>query len=294
MGLLSQIVFNIALSSSLYLLIAVAYSIYYNPSKNFDFLLAAIISSAPYLVYFFISQLKLPLLFSIFLSLILITLIAYFFQKTIFQTERRKGQPSVNTIIISLGLYLILQNTISVLFGDELKTISTLGLRHHISILGANGTYIQLITLLTSVLLFIALILLIDKTIFGKSIKAVSSNSQLSNILGIKSEAIILISYLLCSLVCALTGILYALDINLNPTMGFNLLLYGIVVMIIGGIGSYRGLILGAVLVAGAQHVVGYFIDTTWMNAIAFLILILFLVWKPLGFSGNQVRKVEI
>jgi branched-chain amino acid transport system permease protein len=64
--------------------------------------------------------------------------------------------------------------------------------------------------------------------------------------------------------------------------------------MIIGGVGSTRGLVAGALLVATAQHLAAYYIDTKWMDAVTYIILILFLIWKPLGFSGVRLRKVEI
>jgi branched-subunit amino acid ABC-type transport system permease component len=84
------------------------------------------------------------------------------------------------------------------------------------------------------------------------------------------------------------------MDTNMTPTFGFNLLLYGIVAIIIGGVGSTRGLIAGALLVATAQQLAAYYIDTKWMDAITYIILILFLIWKPLGFSGKRLKKVEV
>jgi branched-subunit amino acid ABC-type transport system permease component len=64
--------------------------------------------------------------------------------------------------------------------------------------------------------------------------------------------------------------------------------------MIIGGVGSYRGLVFGALLLAAAQHLAAFYIDTKWMDAVAYFILILFLIWKPLGFSGLQLKKIDI
>jgi branched-chain amino acid transport system permease protein len=84
------------------------------------------------------------------------------------------------------------------------------------------------------------------------------------------------------------------MDTNLTPTFGFSLLLYGVVAMIVGGLGSTRGLMAGALLVATAQHLAAYYIDTKWMNGVTYIILILFLIWRPLGFSGVRLRKVEI
>jgi len=96
------------------------------------------------------------------------------------------------------------------------------------------------------------------------------------------------------SALAAIAGILVAFDTDLTPTMGFNLLLYGVVAMIIGGVGSIWGLVGGAFLLATAQHLGAYYIDSKWMDAIAYAILILFLIWKPLGFSGKRLKKVEL
>jgi len=59
-------------------------------------------------------------------------------------------------------------------------------------------------------------------------------------------------------------------------------------------VGSYKGPIGGALLLATAQNLSAYYIDSKWMDATAYVILILFLIWKPLGFSGKRLKKVEI
>ena len=101
-------------------------------------------------------------------------------------------------------------------------------------------------------------------------------------------------SFLIGSLLVSVVGILIAFDMNMYPTMGFNWLLYGVVVMIISGIGSQLGLIAGALSLAIMQHVFAYYIGSQWMDAIAYILLILFLIWKPLGISGKQLKKTEI
>jgi branched-chain amino acid transport system permease protein len=161
-------------------------------------------------------------------------------------------------------------------------------------VFGAYITTIQIITIIVSVALFIAINLFLHFTTTGKSIRAVSSNFELCNIFGISSNKIIFIAFGIGSALAATAGILSAMDTNMTPTFGFNLLLYGIVAMIIGGVGSTRGLIAGALLVATTQNLAAYYIDTKWMDAVAYIILILFLIWKPLGFSGQRLKKVEI
>jgi branched-subunit amino acid ABC-type transport system permease component len=197
-------------------------------------------------------------------------------------------------LIASIGLYTILQNLISLFFGDDTKSIRTGEVKVGHEILGAYITDIQIITIAVSGALFIAVLLLLHKTSLGKQIRAVSNNPELCNIYGINSDRVILYATVLSAALAAIAGILIALDVDMTPTFGFNYFLYGVVAMIIGGVGSYRGLVFGSLLLATAQHLAAYYIDTKWMDAVAYIILILFLIWKPLGFSGQRLKKVDV
>ena len=207
---------------------------------------------------------------------------------------RKKSAPPLAYLIASIGLYVVLQNCISLYFGDDIKIINTSEVKAGNQIFGAYITTIQIITIFVSIALFVAVNLFLHYTATGKSIRAVASNPELCNIYGISSNNIILIAFGIGSALAAIAGILSAMDTNMLPTFGFNLLLYGVVAMIIGGVGSTKGLIAGALLVAIAQHLAGYYIDTKWMDAVTYIILILFLIWKPLGFSGKRLKKVEV
>ncbi len=136
--------------------------------------------------------------------------------------------------------------------------------------------------------------LFIEKTKVGQQIKAVSSNPQLSSYYGISTNKATLYSFALGSGLAACAGILIAADTDMTPTMGFNWLLYVVVAMIIGGMGKMRYLLLGALLLATAQHLSAHYLDSKWMNATAYIILIVFLYFKPFGFSGQKLKKQEV
>ena len=210
------------------------------------------------------------------------------------QYESAQNNGSFKMLIASIGLYTVLQNLISLFFGDDTKSIRTGEVTVGHEILGAYITDIQIITIVVSSGLFIAMLLLLHKTTLGKQIRAVSNNPELCNIYGINSDQVILSATALSAALAAIAGILIALDVDMTPTFGFNYFLYGVVAMIIGGVGSYRGLVFGSLLLATAQHLAAYYIDTQWMDAVAYIILIVFLIWKPLGFSGQRLKKIDI
>lgn len=289
-----QTIANVVYTTSIILLIATSFSLIYYPTKFFNIAHAGIITFAAYLTFLFSNKLSLPFTVSLIAAITIVICIGLICELLFFRLMRKQNAPLVAYLIASIGLYTILQNTISLFFGDDRKTIKTREIVIGNEFFGAYITKIQIITIVFSVVLFIALNLFLQFTFVGKSIRAVSSNPQLCDIYGINSNKVILIAFCIGSALAGIAGILSAMDTSMTPTFGFNLLLYSIVAMIIGGVRSTKGLVAGALLVATAQHLSAYYIDTKWMDAITYIILILFLIWKPLGFSGVRLRKVEI
>lgn len=289
-----QIIINIFITVFIYLIVAISFTLIYYTTKFFHLAHAAIIVFGAYFTYLFSQQMQMALWFSIPLAIIFAIVMGLLFEIVLYKPLRKRKAIPLVFLITSLGLYIILQNIISLIWGDDTKSIRTGPVEVGNEFFGAYITDIQIITIVVSIILFAATLLFIKYTNIGKNMRAVSSNAELSNIFGINSDAVILWSFAIGSALAAIAGILVAFDTDMTPTMGFNLLLYGVVAMIIGGVGSIAGLIGGAFLLATAQHLGAYYIDSKWMDAIAYIILILFLIWKPLGFSGRRLKKVEI
>lgn len=291
---MSQLILNILLSVSIYVLVGNSFSLIYYSTKSFNIAHAVIITLGAYLPYYLFHTVNYPLVFALPLGIIAATVIGISTELLVYKPLRRKNVLSLVYLIVSIGLYVILQNLISLFFGDDTKILYTREVTVGHNILGGYITTIQIITINISLVLLIGIVIFTQYTSLGKAIRAVSSNPELANIKGINSNKIILICFTIGSALGALAGLLSAFDTSMTPTMGFNLMLYGVVAMIIGGVGSYKSLIAGAFLVAVSQHLAAYYIDTKWMDAVAYIILILFLIWKPLGFSGKRLKKVEL
>lgn len=289
-----QILINIFFLFCVYCIVALSSNIVYEITKNIGLHIAAFISFGAYYSFLFQSKFNFPFIVSISLAIILSVCIGLLSDVLIFKPMRKHNLPSFTFLVASIGLYTVLQNCISLYFEDETKTLNTGAITIGHNFFGAYITTVQIVTIFVSIILFIGMYFLYSKTKLGTQIRAVSENNDLATIYGISSNKIILICVGLGSALGAIAGILSAMDTNLTPTMGFNLLLYGVVAMIIGGVGSFRGLLLGSLLVAVLQNLVAYYLDTKWMDATTYILLIAFLLWKPLGFSGKRLKKVDI
>lgn len=289
-----QIIINILLSCSLFFLIAFSFSLCYFIVHFFHIPHAISLTFGAYITYFISIQQGLPLCGAVPIAIITGILLMLVVNQWIYKPLQKKKLKSWQMMIASLGLYVVLQNVISMIWGDSTLSFRTWQVKTGHEFLGAYITDVQIITIVVCFVLLVLTWLFLEKTNIGQQIKAVSSNPELSGILGISKNKAITWSFALGSGLAACAGILVAADTDMTPTMGFNWLLYGVVAMIIGGMGKMRYLLLGALLLATAQHLSAYYLDSKWMNATAYIILIIFLYFKPYGFSGKQIKKAEI
>jgi branched-subunit amino acid ABC-type transport system permease component len=266
----------------------------YYPTRFFHIAHAITLTFAAYFTYLFSMQLNFPIIISIPLAIICATTVGILSEIVLYRPLIKRNASSMILMLASLGLYTVLQNVISMIWGDATKSIRTIEVKVGNEFLGAHITDVQIITIIICLSLFIMCILFMKYSRIGRNIRAVASNPELSNIVGIHSDRVILWAFGIGSAMVAVAGILIAFDTDMRPTMGFNWMLYSVVAMIIGGVGSNWGLVGGAVLLATAQHLAAYYIGSQWMDAVAYIILILFLIAKPLGFSGKRLKKIEI
>lgn len=197
-------------------------------------------------------------------------------------------------LLSSIGIYIILQNFISVTFGDGIQTIRSDIIKEGMMCLGARITKVQLITIVTSFVLSGCLFGWLRASKIGKFIRALSCNSTLATISGINTDKVIFQTYGLAAAIMSLAGALFAFDLDMYPTMGMNGLLLGVVAVIVGGVGSIPGVSLGALLLGFAQHFGIWNIGSQWQDAIAFIILFIFLLIRPHGVHGKRDIKVQI
>jgi branched-chain amino acid transport system permease protein len=112
--------------------------------------------------------------------------------------------------------------------------------------------------------------------------------------MGINSDDVIMLTFIIGSALAGTGGILASLDTDMTPTMGLNALLMGIVALIAGGMGSNVGAILGGFLIALAQNLGVWKLPTQWQQAIVFGILLLFLILRPRGVLGVRARATGV
>ncbi len=283
-----QICLNTLHSASVIALIAVGFALIFRATHFFHFAHAILYTSGAYLVFAFKTKIGSPTWLAIPLALLAATCVGCLIELLIYKPLRNRKASPLILLLASLGLYIVLQNVISMIFGDDTKIIRSEGIQAGINIFGAHVTPIQLATLLLSLLLLLIVTLLLKKTRIGRSIRAVASDATLADLSGIDSNRVILIVMGLGSFLAAVAGILVALDVDMTPTMGMQPLMLAVVATIVGGIRSLWGIALASLLLASAQQLTAWQIGAQWQECAAFVVLVAFLVVWPKGVSGAK------
>ena len=148
---------------------------------------------------------------------------------------------------------------------------------------GGVITQIQLIIILATIVGLVGLVWLLNKTLFGKAVKAIGDDEEVAKIIGINTNKIIGYTFFIGSALAGLAGILIGFDTGIEPIMGMKLLLKGVIAAIIGGVGNVYGGVLGSLLLGFAENFGVWQLSGEWKDAIAFVILIVFLLFRPQG-----------
>ena len=142
--------------------------------------------------------------------------------------------------------------------------------------------------ILADIVIITALTVLLRYTMFGKSVTAIGDNEEVAKIVGINTRKVIGVVFFIGAAIAGLAGISVGFDTGIQPAMGLSLLLKGIAASIIGGVGNVYGGVLGAFLIGFVENFGIWQISGEWKDAIAFALLILFLVFRPQGIFGKR------
>jgi len=290
----SQLLINSIIAGSIYTLIALGFSLIYSTTKFFHFAHAAVYTSCPYFTYLFYSVFGLPFWGALFVAVLSSVLLGMAIDLTIYKPMRHRGATPLVLLLSSLGIYIVLQNIISMAFGDDTKTLRSGIVTEGIEFIGARITPIQIGIVAVSMILLLACWALMKLTKIGTAMRAVASDPNLALVTGIDTDRTILFAFILGSLLAGIAGLLISFDVDMTPTMGMNALMMGVVAVIVGGVGSIPGAALGGFLIAFAQNFGVWKISSQWQDAIAFLVLLVFLLFRPYGFFGKKIRKAEV
>jgi len=289
--MLIQLLINGFIMGSIYSLVSLGYALIYNTTKTFHIAYAVIYMFCPYMFLTFHNKLGLNLVSALSISIISTIILSLLIETLVYQPLEKK-KSSLNIIMISsIGVMTVVINLIAMSYGSETKIINK-RISESVSIGDIIITHTQLYQFVTSILILGTFLLILKYSNFGIKTRAMRDNNLLCSVFGLSISKFRILLFAVSGLFAAIGGFLVAYDVGMDPYVGMPMLLNAVVALIIGGVGKFEGPIVGGFIIGILQSLTVWVFSSRWQSAVTFVLLIIFLLFRPQGILGEKQRQV--
>lgn len=286
---IQQMVNGISLGS-IYALIALGYTMVYGIIKLINFAHGDIYMVGAFIGYGMIQNVGLGLIPALVISMLLCAILGVIIEKIAYRPLR--GATRIAALITAIGVSYLLQNLMIYFMGPERRAFPT-ALETQIFKFGTiQVNSQQLIIIATTIVLMIALQIIVKYTTMGKAMRAVSTDQDAAQLMGINVDNVISFTFIMGSALAGAAGVLVGIYYNsIDPLMGVTPGLKAFVAAVFGGIGIIPGAMLGGYLIGVIETMVSAYGGSMFKDAVVYIILILILIVKPSGILGKNVKE---
>ena len=281
--LIEQIFVNGLILGGLYSLLALGFSLIRGVARVSNLAHGALYMLTAYLVYSF---LFLGLGFSIIMSLIIVVLVSLFIYKIMIGPLREK---EVRVATITFGIAIIFQELVKIIWGPGIISLPTI-IEGYTFIIGVRVTYQKLLALFVAVLIFVCLWVFINRTRIGKAVRAVAQDLEVAQLVGINVQNIFLLSMALSALLAGFAAVIFVPSYYVVPK-SWTILFQTFPVLVLGGLGSLKGSVVAAFIIAFAERIVDFSFGGGYLaQIVTFVIMLVIIFIRPSGLFGKSVK----
>lgn len=289
--LIQQLINGISLGS-IYALIALGYTMVYGIVNLINFAHGDVYMLGAYIGFFVTTNLGLGFIPALLISMVLCAIIGMLIEAGAYKPMRHSTRIAVLITAISVSLFL--ENGMTYLVGPEKKIFPKVLAEHSIKLFNGNvvidsrNIYIIIIT----VALMVILQYVVHRTKIGKSMRAVSQDSEAAQLMGINVDRTISFTFAVGSALAGAAGVLVGIYYNtIDPLMGITPGIKAFVAAVIGGIGLIPGAVFGGFFLGMIETLISAYGNSLYKDAVAFIILIIILLIKPTGLFGKNIKE---
>lgn len=283
---LLQLVVSGVLLGGLYALIAMGLTLIFGVMRLINFAQGEFITLGMYAAYwFYISLGGNP-----YLSMVLVVPAAllggWILERTLF---RRMGSaPPAMQMLVTFGLSLALQNAMLLAFGGDYRSASSSFAKRSLHLGGIDVGVGQLVAFAASMAIGVGLIIALRHTRTGRALRAVQENRYAIQLVGVNVERLFAIAFAIGICLAAVAGVLIAPNYFISPTVGGGLVFTGFVVVVLGGLGSLGGAIVGGMIIGIVESLSGFYLPGGLKDSFSLAVFIVVLLLRPVGLFGRR------
>jgi branched-chain amino acid transport system permease protein len=285
-GLTQALLFGVV-NGCIYILLATGLNLIFGVMKLVNFAHGELLMVGAFVAYEATTIAGLNPYLSILVSMGSVALIGIALEK--FAFRRVRGSEKLNEIFISLGLIYVFENLATLLWVKNYNIqIPSPFVGLSVPLGEVQLSYDRILAIVIVIVILVGLVLLTKKTKIGLAMRATSQKSDAAMLMGININKVYTFTFAVGAALAGAAGALYGIILNFNPTIGALPTIKAFAIIILGGLGSIPGAVIGGLLYGIAENVTGYLSNGTWQDAVAFALLIAVLAVRPTGLFGEK------
>jgi neutral amino acid transport system permease protein len=271
---------------AIYALGAVGLTLVYGILKLVNFAHGDFLTFGAYMAYLVNVTWGLPLVVAVFWAMATTAVLGIFLEKVMWGPMRAKGAGMLQLLLMAIGLALVIRYVIQFIWSTELRQLDV-NRTDTVEFLGLTIGRTNLIVIIVGFVVLIGTGMMLRYTLLGKRMRALSDNLDLAETSGIDTSRVIVWTWVFAAGFAGLAGVLAGAITQVQPELGFELLLPIFAAVVMGGIGNAYGALAGGIVLGLVIEWSTLFIDARWKTAIGFVVLILVLIVRPQGIFGK-------
>lgn len=288
MEMLIQQLFNGLTIGSVYSLVALGLTLVYGILHIPNFAHGAVYMVGAYITLTMMKYMGFNYWFGIAVSILVVGIISVLMERLVFHPLRKVS--SVNSMIAAIGILLFLEAFAQIMWGPDYRQMTT-PYSQMVNISGLTFSMHRLLIIIAAIAVMLLLYLFLKETFLGRSIIAMSQDREGAFLVGINPNKVAMLTFFIAGALAAVAASLTA-PINLVfPGMGHLVILKAFVIIIIGGMGSIPGAIVGGYILGFSESIGATYISNDYKDIIAFVLLIMILTMKPNGIFSRKERS---
>jgi branched-chain amino acid transport system permease protein len=269
-----------------YILLATGLNIIFGVMKLVNFAHGQLLMISAFLTWTITFSLGLNAYAAIFVSMFVVALLGVIVERFTFRNVL--GTDKLNEIFVSLGLIYVFENIAMLIWGANSKQVLSPFYGMSVSLPGLSITYDRVIAVLVVVASLAIFGLLLRKTKIGLAMRATSQRNTTAMLMGINVQKVYMFTFAIGAALAAVAGGLYGIIYPFDYQVGAMPTIIAFAIIIMGGLGSIKGAIIGGLLYGITEQMATLFLGGTWGSAVAFALLIVVLVIRPIGIFGEK------
>lgn len=287
--ILQQLINGLSIGS-VYALMAVGYSLVYSIMNFSNFAHGGVIMLGAYFGFFFVTLYKMPFWVAFFGAGICSMLVAVLVERVAYKPLRARNAPFLYFMISAMGASMFMENFVIATIGPTFRTYPQVFPPQPFNLGGIYVGRLDMVMFVISCISLVALVYFIEFTKMGKAIQATAFNPKASALMGINTDFVTIVVFALGGFLAGIAGVLFGMKYTVYPQIG-SITIKSFIAAVFGGLGSLPGAVIGSFILGILETLVSGYMMSQYRDLISFSLLILILVFKPMGLMGKSSEE---